>query len=265
MRAPTSALSPPSTGCCAPRARPASAAVGLPTPRRSNPNCSPTPSPVWTWDITKLRGPDQGRLVPPLRHHRHLLPLQPGMATVGDPKAVRTAEEFIDDRDKPRNGARPTHRPRRPRHVDDVGIGRRSCCTTSASTRSHSRPRTSNDNPFSEAQFKTMKYVHDFPKAVYLPWRCPYTFCDGFFNEYNHVHRHSGIGLHTAVVVHFGTADTIDEARAPSPSPPPTTPTRPASAASRQPRRNCQAPHGSIRPRKKPPLSKSKSAAPHTG
>ena len=79
-------------------------------------------------------------------------------------------------------------------------------------TRSHSRPRVSNDNPFSEAQFKTMKYLHDFSKK-FNTVQDARTFCEGFFAEYNHVHRHSGIGWHTPASVHFGTADAIDDAR----------------------------------------------------
>src|SRR3982074_1052067 len=74
--------------------------------------------------------------------------------------------------------------------------------------RSHSRPRTSNDNPYSEAQFKTLKSSPDFPdKFGSLEAARP--FCDGFFVAYNHEHRHSGIGMHTPASVHFGTAEQI--------------------------------------------------------
>ena len=62
--------------------------------------------------------------------------------------------------------------------------------------RSHSRPRTSNDNPFSEAQFKTLKYVPDFPDR-FGSLADARAFCDRFFPAYNHEHRHSGIGMHT--------------------------------------------------------------------
>lgn len=74
--------------------------------------------------------------------------------------------------------------------------------------RSHSRPRTSNDNPYSEAQFKTMKYVPDFPDR-FGSLEDARTFCEGFFLAYNHEHRHSGIGMHTPASVHFGTAEQI--------------------------------------------------------
>lgn len=69
---------------------------------------------------------------------------------------------------------------------------------------SRSLATASNDNPFSEAQFKTLKYVHDFPKS-FASLDDAYMFLDGFFNEYNHVHRHSGIGWHTPGSAHFGT------------------------------------------------------------
>jgi hypothetical protein len=74
--------------------------------------------------------------------------------------------------------------------------------------RSHSRPRTSNDNPYSEAQFKTLKYMPDFPEK-FGSLEDARAFCDGFFVAYNHEHRHSGIGMHTPASVHFGTAEQI--------------------------------------------------------
>ena len=80
-------------------------------------------------------------------------------------------------------------------------------------TRSHSRPRVSNDNPFSEAQFKTLKYVHDFGHHFNSLAQAR-AFCDGFFAEYNHVHHHSAIGWHTPASVHHGTYGAIDDARA---------------------------------------------------
>ncbi|MDQ4038904.1 MAG: DDE-type integrase/transposase/recombinase [Actinomycetota bacterium] len=74
--------------------------------------------------------------------------------------------------------------------------------------RSHSRPRTSNDNPYSEAQFKTLKYMPDFPDR-FGSLADARAFCDRFFTAYNHEHRHCGIGLHTPASVHFGTAAEI--------------------------------------------------------
>ena len=79
-------------------------------------------------------------------------------------------------------------------------------------TRSHSRPRVSDDNPYSEAQFKTLKYLPNFP-ARFGSLADAREFCAGFFHEYNFVHRHSGIAWHTPASVHFGTSDEIDQAR----------------------------------------------------
>ena len=51
------------------------------------------------------------------------------------------------------------------------------------------------------------------PVLVRLVGACPAQFCAGFFHQYNYIHRHSGIAWHTPALVHFGTADTIDQAR----------------------------------------------------
>ena len=74
--------------------------------------------------------------------------------------------------------------------------------------RSHSRPHVSNDNPYSEANFKTLKYCPAFP-GRFGSIEDARAFCTVFFDYYNHVHRHSGIGLHTAASVHYGTATEI--------------------------------------------------------
>ena len=79
-------------------------------------------------------------------------------------------------------------------------------------TRSHSRPQVSNDNPFSEAQFKTLKYRPDFP-ARFGSLEDARVFCQGFFTWYNGEHRHSGIGLMTPAAVHNGQASTVRDAR----------------------------------------------------
>ncbi len=74
--------------------------------------------------------------------------------------------------------------------------------------RSHSRPHVSNDNPYSEAQFKTLKYCPAFPTR-FGSIQDARTFCAAFFDHYNHVHRHAGIGLHTPASVHYGTAAEV--------------------------------------------------------
>ena len=75
-------------------------------------------------------------------------------------------------------------------------------------TRSHSRPHVSNDNPYSEAQFKTLKNTPRFPER-FTSLAHARTFTDAFFAHYNHQHRHSGIGYHTPASVHAGHHHTI--------------------------------------------------------
>jgi putative transposase len=79
-------------------------------------------------------------------------------------------------------------------------------------TRSHSRPQVSNDNPFSEAQVKTLKYRPDFP-ARFGSLEDARVFCQAFFSWYNGEHRHSGIGLMTPPAVHDGRASMVRDAR----------------------------------------------------
>ena len=114
--------------------------------------------------------------------------------------------------------------------------------------RSHSRPHVSNDNPFSEAQFKTLKYCPAFPDR-FGSLAAASAFCEHFFAYYNHEHRHSGIGLHTPAWVHYGTAPRSARSAA-SPSTRPTPPTLTASAGTR-PRRSCRPPPGSTSPAKR--------------
>ncbi len=78
--------------------------------------------------------------------------------------------------------------------------------------RSHSRPHVSNDNPFSEAQFKTLKYCPAFP-GRFGSLADARAFCESFFAYYNHEHRHSGIALHTPASVHYGTAGEVHKQR----------------------------------------------------
>ena len=79
--------------------------------------------------------------------------------------------------------------------------------------RSHSRPHVSNDNPYSEATFKTLKYFPDFPDR-FGSLQHARAFCKEFFTYYNHEHRHRALGLHTPASVHFGIAQEIRAARA---------------------------------------------------
>ena len=79
--------------------------------------------------------------------------------------------------------------------------------------KSHSRPHCSNDNPYSEAQFKTLKYRPEFPER-FGSIEDGRAFCQRFFRWYNQEHHHSGVGLHTPADVHFGRAPRIQLERA---------------------------------------------------
>jgi putative transposase len=80
-------------------------------------------------------------------------------------------------------------------------------------TKSHSRPQVSNDNPYSESQFRTMKYRPTFPNR-FGSYQDAHAFCRRFFRWYNHEHRHSGIGFHTPADVHYGRAELVRAQRA---------------------------------------------------
>lgn len=167
------------------------------------------PSQVWTWDITKLRGPGKG-----VWYHLYVLidiysRYNPAWI-VAPGESADLAKDFIDEAIAG-NGAVP-HTVHADRGTSMTSGPVSALLTNLGITRSHSRPRVSNDNPFSEAQFKTLKYLHDFPKS-FASLADAREFLEGFFNEYNHIHHHSGIAWHTPASVHFGTSPAIDEAR----------------------------------------------------
>jgi transposase InsO family protein len=125
-------------------------------------------------------------------------------------------------------------------------------------TKSHSRPRVSNDNLYSEAWFKTLKFLPTFPER-FGSLTDAKTFRASFVDGYNHEHRHSGIGLNTPADVHYGLAGakaieraaTLDAARARFPS----------DSAQPRHRRSCpfQQRHGSTNPPTNPPRMKGSS------
>lgn len=79
-------------------------------------------------------------------------------------------------------------------------------------TKTHSRPHISNYNPFSEAQFKTLKYWPEFPKRFgSLP--DARSFCREILSWYNYEHHHTGIGLLTPMMVHYGEVPKVIAAR----------------------------------------------------
>ncbi len=79
-------------------------------------------------------------------------------------------------------------------------------------TKTHSRPHTSNDNPFSEAQFKTLKYRPDYPERFGCQQDAR-RWAQDFFAWYNYEHHHSALGLLTPADVHYGRAQAVIQQR----------------------------------------------------
>jgi putative transposase len=167
------------------------------------------PGEIYSWDITKLRGPLRGvwydLYVMLDIFSRHVVGWR-----VEETETADLATEFIDDVIR-------TYGKPRAVHAD------RGTSMTSKSVaqllvdldvaRSHSRPHVSNDNPYSEAAFKTLKYCPAFPDH-FDDIEAARAFCKEFFDYYCHEHYHSGLGLHTPASVHFGAAEEIRADRA---------------------------------------------------
>lgn len=170
------------------------------------------PNQVYSWDITKLLGPVKwtyyylyviidiySRYVPGwmLAHSENAKLAEALLADTVAKQRIRRGQLTIHaDRGSPMV-AKPVAF-----LLADLGV-----------TKSHSRPHTSNDNPFSESQFRTMKYRPTFPDRFGC-YEDAHAFCVRFFGWYNEEHRHSGIGLHTPADVHCGRAVAVRTQRA---------------------------------------------------
>lgn len=169
------------------------------------------PNEIWSWDITKLRGPTRG-LFYDLYVILDIFSRYVLNWLVAAHEDAELAKEFIEDAIVTQG----VSRGQLTIHADRGGAMRSKpvsqLMVDLGITRSHSRPHVSNDNPFSESAFKTLKYCPTFPGR----FGCiedARIFSDEFFTYYNHEHRHSGIGLHTPASVHFGTHLEIREQR----------------------------------------------------
>ena len=165
------------------------------------------PNEVWSWDITKLLGPAQWTyyslyvildlfsryVVGWMVAHQESAALAERLiaATCENQEIVPGHLTVHADR-----GSAMTSKPVA-LLLADLGI-----------TRTHSRPHVSNDNPFSEAQFKTLKYRPDFPDR-FESQAAARAFCHPFFTWYNAEHRHTGLGLLTPAMVHYGQAEGV--------------------------------------------------------
>ena len=166
---------------------------------------------VWSWDITKLLGPAKWTYF-----YLYVLLDIFSRYVVGwmaaPQESASLAKKLIEEscvKQSIRSGQLVIHSDRGPSMrskpvallLADLGV-----------TKSHSRPHVSNDNPFSESQFKTMKYRPEFPER-FGSLEDARTFCRDFFSWYNTQHYHSGIGLLTPEQVHDGLAQQIVKER----------------------------------------------------
>ena len=169
------------------------------------------PNQLWSWDITKLRGPVKWT-------YFYLYVILDVFSRyvvgwmVAPRESAELAKKLIEETYEKQNvqpGQLGLHA--------DRGSAMRSkpvalLLADLSVTKTHSRPYTSNDNPYSESQFRTMKYRPEFPDR----FGCiqdSRAFCQIFFPWYNDDHRHSGIGMMSPAMVHHGTAVAVRENR----------------------------------------------------
>jgi len=170
------------------------------------------PNQLWSWDITKLLGPQKWT-------YFYLYVILDVFSryvvgwTVQHRESATVAEQLISQAISQQGisaGGLTIHADRGSAMTSkpvafllaDLGV-----------TRTHSRPYTSTDNPYSEAQFRTLKYRPGFPNR-FGSIEHSRDFCRDFFPWYNHEHRHSGIGLMTPATVHYQQASLLHAERA---------------------------------------------------
>ena len=165
------------------------------------------PNEVWSWDITKLKGPEKWTyyylyvildiysrcVVGWMLAHRESADLAKQLIETTIEKQKVQSEQLILHSD--RGPSMTSHSVAQ--LLGSLGV-----------TKSHSRPHVSNDNPFSESQFKTMKYRPEFPKRFGC-YEDALRFCRQFFGWYNNEHYHSSIGLLTPASLHYGQGERI--------------------------------------------------------
>jgi len=165
------------------------------------------PNQVWSWDITKLLGPAKWTY-----YYLYMILDIYSRYAVGWMLASRESADLAKrlirdsvDRHRVNPDELTLHSDRGPsmtshsvaQLLGSLGV-----------VKSHSRPHVSNDNPFSESQFKTLKYRPEFPDR-FGSQQDARAFCERFVRWYNHEHYHSGIGLLTPAMVHYGRAGKI--------------------------------------------------------
>jgi putative transposase len=169
------------------------------------------PNELWSWDISKLKGPAKWTCF----HLYVILDVFSRYAvgwSVQHRENAALAKALIGqaaEQQQIKRGQLTVHA--------DRGIAMRSkpvafLLADLGVLKTHSRPYTSTDNPYSEAHFKTLKYRPEFPDR-FDSIEHARTFCRTFFDWYNRSHRHSGIGLMTPAAVHHGHAKALHAER----------------------------------------------------
>lgn len=169
------------------------------------------PNQVWSWDITKLKAADKGSF-----YHLYVILDIYSRYVVGwmvaTTESGELAKRLIGDtceKQGIQRGMLTIH--------SDRGTSMKSKSVSNLLSdldvaKSHSRPKVSNDNPFSESQFKTLKYHPEFPER-FGSLEDAQSFCRSFFPWYNNEHRHSGIAYLPPGSVHHGEAASLLESR----------------------------------------------------
>ncbi len=169
------------------------------------------PNQVWSWDITKLKGPEKGtyyQLYVILDiYSRYVVGWLVAAIETGDLAKLLIEETCI--KEGVVSGQLTIH--------SDRGASMKSKLVADLMadlgvTKSHGRPKVSDDNPYSESQFRTLKYPPEFPQR-FGSLEDARTFCRSFFKWYNLEHRHSGIAMRTPDALHHGQAERIVDAR----------------------------------------------------
>lgn len=181
---------------------------------RGNPKKIPelvatAPGQVWSWDITKFKGPQRG-----VYWHLYVIVDIYSRYVTGwalHPYEDGKLAEKLIAQAATDNGGAPDYL-----HSDNGSAMISQPVSRLAGllgvTLSYSRPKVSNDNPYSEALFKTVKYDLAFPD-FFESFEDAHAYCATFFAAYNHHHRHSGIGYHTPANVHHGRHHEVTSAR----------------------------------------------------
>ena len=165
------------------------------------------PNQVWSWDITKLLGPVKWTYF----YLYVILDIFSRYVVgwmVADRESAELAKRLISDTCQKQQIA-----PDQLTLHADRGTSMRSkpvalLLADLGVTKTHSRPHVSDDNPFSESQFKTLKYCPGFPER-FGSLQDARSFCQAFFPWYNTEHHHGGIGLLTPEILHYGRADEV--------------------------------------------------------